>query len=383
MYALTRFAGAEGLSSRFDDLLVGGAAALPPPAARAYGGLADWSGVAGLKQSLRELAGTHPDSPCLLAGRSAQLMRLAARLLFLRCRRVLVSDLEWPDFLRLLEAEGARAGGALETVPLRAAVFRQGLPAGSLCSLIADHYCARACDGIFLSAVTFEGARLPVAEACAALDRIRPPRFVVIDGSQAFCHTPIPAPGSFDLLLAGCHKWLGAFNPLAVGFGGRRRSWGFIGTTAADMEGDGTLDDPLFTLVRGVEGGAPGLFSETVGLSCLFTARAAAVDLREKSDGEEQFCTLAENTGVVAEATRGTAWKPLLVDSSVRSGIALLQAERAESGNAAPAAVRQRFLESGVVVTTYAEGVVRVSVPRGAWRPGEIDIVRRALRRCA
>jgi hypothetical protein len=383
MYALARFAGTEGLSHRFDALLAHGWDVLPAAARQEYRGLADWKGIADLQRALRELAGTHPDSPCLLAGRSSQLMRLAARLLFMRCRRVLVSDLEWPDFLCALEKERARAAGAIETLPLRAAVFRDRLSASALCSRIADHYCARACDGVFMSAVSFQGGRLPVAEACAALEGVRPPRFVVIDGSQAFCHTPGPAAGSFDLLLAGCHKWLGAFNPLGVGFGGRRRSWGYIQNAADGLALEGTIDDPLFALLRNLEAGTTRPFSETVSLSCLFTARAAGADFREHRAGAEAFQTLLGNAGRLAETASGSGWAPLAVETSVRSGIALLRADQADTRRASPADVRERFAESGVVLTSYPDGLVRVSVPHTPWRPGELGKVRRALRRCA
>ena len=42
--------------------------------------------LADMQVSLRRLVGLGPEHPVLLASRSAQLMRLAARLLFMRCR---------------------------------------------------------------------------------------------------------------------------------------------------------------------------------------------------------------------------------------------------------------------------------------------------------
>ena len=47
-----------------------------------YPGLGDWSGVTGLRRSLLALTKFPPDTDVLLAHRSAQLMRLAVRVLF-------------------------------------------------------------------------------------------------------------------------------------------------------------------------------------------------------------------------------------------------------------------------------------------------------------
>ena len=113
-----RLCGDEGGSAHVEDLLRLGTDAWPDSLRRRYPALADWEGVDGLKRSLRALTGTGPETEVLLAQRSAQLMRLAARALFRRCRRVLHTDLEWPGYLRILEAEGD------------ADRARRGLPAG-------------------------------------------------------------------------------------------------------------------------------------------------------------------------------------------------------------------------------------------------------------
>src|SRR5581483_7169937 len=97
----------------------------------------------------------------LLAGRSAQLMRLAARLLFGHSRRVLVTDLEWPGYVRILEEERERSGGELLCVAARAGVLEGGMAAGDLVRLVASEYRAHGCSGLFLSAVNNLGVRLP------------------------------------------------------------------------------------------------------------------------------------------------------------------------------------------------------------------------------
>jgi hypothetical protein len=87
--SLTAFASAEGLSSRFDDLLVHGFDAWPAGIQHRYPGLADWRGISELKRVLRRIVGVSDDKPVYLANRSTNLMRVGARLLL----RVLAASL--------------------------------------------------------------------------------------------------------------------------------------------------------------------------------------------------------------------------------------------------------------------------------------------------
>jgi hypothetical protein len=92
-----------------------------------YPGLADWHGLAHFKRSLAATAGGREETGVLLASRSGQLMRLAARALFRRSERVLCTDLEWPGYLSILDAERARVRRETVTLPVRDALFREGL----------------------------------------------------------------------------------------------------------------------------------------------------------------------------------------------------------------------------------------------------------------
>ena len=77
--------------------------------------------------------------------------------------------------------------------PVRDAVFRDAVPADELIARLAALYRRRSCDGLFLSAVSYEGVRLPVAGLLKALEHAGP-RLVVIDGAQALGHAnPNPA----------------------------------------------------------------------------------------------------------------------------------------------------------------------------------------------
>ena len=86
--ASTKLAGEVGCSVRFEDLLHRGFRAWKASLQRRFSGLAGWQGLSGLKSSLRALTGAQPELPVLLANRTAELMRLSARLLFRKCKRV-------------------------------------------------------------------------------------------------------------------------------------------------------------------------------------------------------------------------------------------------------------------------------------------------------
>jgi len=170
-----RLCGEEGGSAHLDEFLRDGAKAWPGAMRARYPAMAAWQGVGPLKGLLGQLAGTPAGTPVLLANRSAQLMQLAARALIRRCGVVLHTDLEWPGYLAILEDERRRGRGRLVSFPAREACLRHGLRATELVRSLATQYRREQCEGLFLSAVSFEGVRLPVAEIVASLSSVRPP----------------------------------------------------------------------------------------------------------------------------------------------------------------------------------------------------------------
>jgi selenocysteine lyase/cysteine desulfurase len=356
--AFGRLCGKEGGSAGFEDLLRHGSDAWR---AR-YPGLRDWTGVAGLQRSLLALTNLPPGTSVLLAHRSAQLMRLAARVLFRRCTRVLHTDLEWPGYLATLRAEGRRLQRDLVCAPVRAPVFRDAVPAEDLVAQLAAQYRRRHCDGLFLSAVSTEGMRLPVAGLLEALEHTRP-RLVVIDGAQALGHADLE-PAGCDFYLAGCHKWLEAGQPLGLGFSPRRRSQGLIATVAQEMIDAGELDDPLLLFTRQLERITPGAFSETVSLANLFSSAAAVVTALDAGGTTEfRFAARLDNAEAVARIALDTGWTPIAPSSRLRSGIVLLRADDPRVRAVGPEHVRSAFLDQGVALTTYPDGLIRLSMP--------------------
>jgi len=244
--AFTSLAGEVGCSVRFDELLYRGFSAWDACLQKRFRGLSDWRGLFGLKASLRALTGALPGLPVLLANRTAELMRLAARLLFRRCKRVLLSDLEWPAYQAILANEGRRTGGEVKQAPLREFLLNDGASPEEIVALLSAYYEDDGCDGLFLSSVTYEGIRLPVREIARSLVSAPQAPLVVVDGAQGFCHAPAELElGYCDFYLAGCHKWLRAYEPMGLGFCGRESSQGFVKSVCDEMMESGELDDPL------------------------------------------------------------------------------------------------------------------------------------------
>jgi selenocysteine lyase/cysteine desulfurase len=243
-----RLAGAEGGSLFFERFLRRGVDADPATVEKRYPGLAGWRGVGSLKHALRSLAGGHPDLPVLVANRSAQLMKLAARLLFHPCRNVLVTDLGWPAYHAVLEAEARRAGRCVTTVPVLQDILEARVGEDELVERLRAEFLRRGCDGLFLTAVSNRGIRLPIERVVRAIEAAVEVRFVVLDGAQDFCHVSADLRNEYcDLYLAGSHKWLRAYHPMGLGFYGHRRSRSYIETVLAHLLGNGELDDPLLS----------------------------------------------------------------------------------------------------------------------------------------
>lgn len=369
----SRLAAREAGSPFFDHFLRAGAGDWPDSVAASYPGLAGWRGVGRLKALIRRLTGAAEDHPVLLAHRSAQLMKLATRLFYGRCRNVLVTDLGWPGWHSVLEGEARRLGRGFTTVALRDGVLRHGWTDDEVVRVVADRYRQAGCDGAFVCAVSNLGVRLPVARLARALRAEREPRLVVVDGAQELNHLPADlGPEHCDLYLAGCHKWVGAAHPLAVGVYGRRRTRGLIDTRLAELIESGEIDDPLLCHAARVEAGRTDSVAETLALLPLFTGHGAVEDALSTP------CEPAD-TGAAAELARGAAWSAFAPTPALRSSILLVRAASPNVQTMLPAQLREHFGRHGVTLTAYPGGVVRLSLPHARLGAEEGEVLRRSL----
>ncbi len=370
-------AGDEGGGLYLDHFLNSGLAACPASFAARYPGLAGWRGMGGLKADLRSLADGRPDLPVLLASRSASLVKLAARLLFHPCRNVLTTDLDWPVYSATLAAEAKRGNRIITAVAVRDAVLSGRLGEDEVVDLLCRRFAEAGCDGLYLTAVSNLGVRLPCEQIVRRLEATRGVRVAVVDGAQEFCQFPPAGGGGYcDLYLAGSHKWLGGYHPLSVAFYGRRRSRERVETILSHMTDCGDLNDPLLRFSSRQEAGRRDPHAETVNLAPLFSAQGAVGDQQR---GIDSFATRLSNLAAAGEVGATSGWEPLVPPPGLRSGILLLRAVSQATQVRDPETTRASLRGAGVAATAYPGGLIRLSMPSLGFRQGELGILSDAL----
>jgi len=322
--------------------------------------LSSWRGIDGLKTRLKRFAGAVPDSRVLLANRSSQLMKLAAHLLAGRCRNVLITDLTWPSYARILRVVAEITDCRVSCLPLRRQIFADRMMAAEITTFVREAYQSLNCDGLFLPLVDNLGIHFPVKECVHAIRENAHVQFVAVDGAQALGHVPVRlADLPCDIFLAGCHKWLRAYQPLGLAFFGRPESQAFIQETVATLQGEGVLDDPLLVFTENYGTGRRTAFGETVNLSPLLTCHGALLDAEAEQRSNGAFRQL--NTELLCEAADGTAWRPVPVHQSIQSNITVMH--RANGPPSSSERLRQRFHSAQVALTAYANATIRLSLP--------------------
>lgn len=375
-----RFASEEGCPLYFEEFLQRGFQTRVEFFSTQYPGLCCWRGIDELKRSLCTLTGIRSKLPVLLASRSAQLMKLAARLLFMRCQNVLCSDLGWPGYHAILETHRELASRQITEVAVRDAIIRDAASECEVVSLFCSAFTRDRCDGLFLTAVSHNGVRLPIERIVAELQNKAQLKFVVVDGSQAFCHTKINLRNAgIDLYLAGSHKWLGGFHPLGIAFYGKKSSTRFIETIRDRMLRLGDLDDPLLRFTERLERDKLDGFTETVNLAPLLACGGAVHDARRRISTLDDLTNQLRNSHAITEAINTLHWRPALPAKPFQSGILILESRRKHLRNTHAAVLRRSFQREGLAVTTYDGGAVRLSMPKNLLVPNELRKIHSAL----
>lgn len=376
---LTRFANKNGPSLYFSHLLQSGFDDWPDSLKTRYRGLADWSGVATLRARLKQVTGAAPDQECLLASRSASLVKFAGRLLFGPCRNVLVTDLTWPAYGRLLAKQRVAASARCSPLAIRKRIFSERLTQAELVDVITSAYLAHGCDGLFLPLVDNFGIRLPLKGIVQRIRSLAPLRFVVVDGAQAIGHIPPELKDNIcDIFIAGCHKWLRGYFPMGVGIFGRPETRGYIAASLARWKAEGWLDDPLLEFTEQLESGRWKSFGETVQLTPLFTANAACLDF-QRIPQDRRDCITPTNRILLRHETIPTRWQMMEPHWELVTDIVLLK-QRASKQQALPAPhLGQRWLDQSISVTALSRGLVRLSLPDSTFTDEQLHRVKQAL----
>jgi len=154
-----RLSAEEPSSLYFEEFLRSGFSAWPSAYQERFPGLRTWTGVAGLKHSIRRLVRAPDDWRVLLAGRSLSLVRLASSCMFRVCRNVLATDLSWPTYEQALESKARLTGNRITTVRMRDDILCRSWTVDDVASYLANAFTEHQCDGLFLPAVDHLGIR--------------------------------------------------------------------------------------------------------------------------------------------------------------------------------------------------------------------------------
>lgn len=360
----------HGCPPEIEDLLSHGGEAWTDRLRRRYPNLAEWRGVKNLKSQLRRLVGARASDPVLLAGRTRWLMQLGANRLSSRCRRVLATDLGWSPYHEVLRQTLGR--DRLIELPLRSRIERDGLNAEEVTQLIQQEARKQETAGAFFSTISHDGIRLPVR---AILEK-HPFRGVVLDGAQEVAHAqPRLAHLSYDLYLAGTHKWLRSFQPMGFAVMGRGGDWeprphGLEGLAPPTA-------DPLARFSAQLESSRLDHVTETTSVTGLLSTYGAANDALQCWKHEKAALVQKRNADRIADHIRPSRWDPILPHPSLRSGILILKTNL--SSTTPTQVLRRRFARSGVTLSVLSATRLRLSMPRRQLMGDEIKCIRDAL----
>lgn len=355
-----RVAGEEGCTLYIERFIKNGFSAWPTKLQERFPGLRSWGGIAELKATIARAMGLFSKSPILLAGRSTNLAAFAAKWLFKGGRRVLITDLTWPSYRKILQREARKSRGSIEFIRIRSAILHRKIEPQSLINNLADRLNETMCDGLFLPEISHDGIRLPIPRIIRAVRRIQDSARVVVDGSQAFGQMPLRlSEAPCDFYLAGCHKWLGSHLPLGIGAFPNPETDQELRCLAVRWFENGKLDDPLATFLHRLDAGRCRRFTETVNLSPLFACRGALSDI----ESGNAFPQRLANARLVRRVAPMTNWTPLDPHEDFYSASVLLQGKAAMTKSSSPMELRERFHARGVALTSYENGMVRLSMP--------------------
>ena len=145
---------------------------------------------------------------------------------------------------------------------------------------------------------------------------------------------------------------------MGLAFFGKRRSKGYITDSLNRWLKSGELEDPLLGFVDEIEFGKSKAYGETVQIAPLFNANAAAADAIENP----LFHSLKSRCGIDQAASRH-GWLRVSPRPDMTSQILLFESEDDRTRKMQAEQVQHQFLQNGVAVSAYGNGLVRISTP--------------------
>lgn len=350
--AALEFNRAYGAGAYFDTLLHRGAAALTDP--REFSELSDWHGIAQFKQNIKLNFFGDDEGGIVFANRTASLMSLAAKMMFARCRNVLVTDLNWNSYDPILTASIPNANCRVTEVRVKDLILNRKATTEEVIQRVLTEYLRNECDGIFLPAVSNHGIHLPVKAIVQTIRANAKLRFSAVDAAQAINHVDIGwARGTVDFIFGGTHKWLRSYEPMAFGYFGMPSSLSFV-SDSIDRE----MSNPLADSLMRISHSADLLIEETVNLCPLFAASGALKDAK-KTTGS---ATDSQVRTVVQDVANSAGWECVVPRPEFQSRILLLKQPRLQKAKSG--FIRKALSRFGVSVTDYPGGTCRISLPK-------------------
>ena len=371
--------GQSPCSHNLKEFLIHGAKAVSHLADKLQSRLGDWKGIGEFKQSLVRDLESASSHHVFLASRARCLMQVGARMLFQNCRRCLTVDLSWPAYQYELMRAATQNGGDIISAPLRKSLLKKDWENEEICDYLASVCRRQRCDGIFLPAVDSWGIQLPIQAIVERLRQEQEMRFVLVDAAQAIGHVDLgPLSGIVDFLVAGTHKWVGSYFPLGVGIACSPQSQTWISNCVHSIIASASMDDGLLKFVSSVETNREVLHPETANLGPLMAACGA---WKGTPCVRKSLPTRIQNADQVAEIASSRGWTPIRPSPEMRTGCLLLQAVDKELCNSNPDGLRREFADSGLILSTYDDGIIRLAMPASKLQAHEMLRVDLALER--
>lgn len=383
MQVQCEFAGLAAYDPSFCSIefLKHGALEWPTPIRSEFPVLSDWQGVAHLKQLFAAAVGVEDSPHVFVANQTARLLRIAARVMFRQCHRVMTTDLNWPAWQCIVAEEAVRHGREIVPVTISNSVMQRAWTADDIVNHITTEYRENRCDGLFLPAVSSLGVLFPVTQLAEQLRRQTEVRFVLVDAAQAFGQIPLsPMTESCDVLVAGCHKWLGAHLPMGVAVAGNSLAAEQFRCAASSVDASTLCSDPLLLLTEQLQSGCINRYTETVNIVPMLAANAAlssgqATPVKAQSEFRQRLA----NSDRAAECLSGSSWSPVRLNDTTHSAILLAASNHASIQQTAPDTLQSHFRKYGIALSAYPSGLLRMSMPLGILQQSHLDSLSNAF----
>ena len=354
---LSKYWATWGLSCEFDEFLHEGCR--PGDRFSQYDALKHWMGIEELKEALRSLAGLDASWLTLTSSRSFKLLESSVQRFEQHHQRVLCFESLWPQYReRLLRAT--------DTV-----VLNDGIACDDamLVKFTAQIYATALCHGVLLPAVTHFGRRIPYELILREVQERSKIELAVIDGAQELGHLPVRLDGSCPTIYVSCaQKWLKSGIPLGIAFVSEHAvesGWG---------KAIRRIDDSLLQFTGG--NASARCFGETVSISPLITCRTAIVDV-DLQQIKKQHLIRMENRRTLLDLSK--RWQ-IIESAGEPTGIVTLR--NAALANWDSNQLRKAFLKHGIVLSAYADGMIRLSMPDSNFMVEELECLNHALFAC-